>query len=298
MRLLFIINPTSGSGQKDLKKIIEDWFLDKEHILNFYVLEAKEKNEPRIFDRINFFKPDRIIAAGGDGTLKMMAGILVNRPIPLAILPTGSANGMARELNIPTNISDALKLCIEENAAPIDLLRINNEWCIHLSDIGLNATLLHHFETFTSRGMLGYAKALFKVFGRKTYMPVTIRADGKTYERKALMIVIANAAKYGTGAVINPNGKPDDGLFELVIVQRLAFKELFTMLITRRPFDPRNIEVIACRSAEINTRHGYPFQIDGEYLGKTKKINVEIAASVLQVVRPIPPDLISNRPSR
>lgn len=288
MRLLFIINPASGANNKNWESIVRDWFGGKEHVLAFHTIDTSTDNEPAILQQIKDFAPERIVAAGGDGTIKMMAGLLKQEHIttPLAILPTGSANGMATELGIPSNINDALELVVSGDARPLDLVCVNGEWCIHLSDMGWNATILRHFEQIPQRGMLGYARALFKMIGTRIYMPLTIRADGRLLQRKALMIVVANAARYGTGAVINPQGKPDDGVFELVIVRRMAFRELISMMITRKPFDPSAIEIISCRNAKIEAKKAYPFQVDGEYLGKQKRISAEIHPASVMVVRP------------
>jgi diacylglycerol kinase (ATP) len=98
--------------------------------------------------------------------------------------------------------------------------------------------------------------------------------------------VLANARTYGTGAVINPEGKLDDGLFEIVVVRKLNFFELLKMLITHKPFDPDKIEVFTTSKLEVSVINKAYFQIDGEYRGKIKGLVAEILPGSLHVILP------------
>ena len=100
------------------------------------------------------------------------------------------------------------------------------------------------------------------------------------------MVVIANASKYGTGAVINPEGSIYDGLFEVVIIRRLAFSEIFKMWFKPQPFNRKKIEVFHARSVEIETSKKVHFQIDGEYVGKVKRVVAHILPSKLKLILP------------
>jgi diacylglycerol kinase (ATP) len=100
------------------------------------------------------------------------------------------------------------------------------------------------------------------------------------------MVVIANGTKYGTGVLINPEGSLDDDLFEVIIVKKISFSEILKMRFTHRPFHPKKTELIATRSLKINSRHHVHFQVDGEYLGKTKIINASIIPQALRMLMP------------
>ncbi len=98
------------------------------------------------------------------------------------------------------------------------------------------------------------------------------------------MVVLANASKYGTGAVINPEGSLYDGLFEVVIIRQLAIFEILKMWFKPKPFNKKNIEIIAASSVNIVTAHHVHFQVDGEYKGKVKKVQAEILKGQLDLV--------------
>lgn len=288
MRLLFVINSKAGPGQKDWKRIIEEWLTGyAEHLTEMHQLDAGGAEcQQQLTDHIRRFKPERVIAIGGDGTIKLVAGLLTKTKIALAIVPGGSANGMAAELGIPNDEIAALDLAVTGSIQHHDLIKINGEWCIHLSDIGLNALLLQHFDQIPQRGMLGYGRAFFRLLldRKKPRIRLSIQTDNQQLQRKAVMAVIANATRYGTGAVINPNGRTNDGRFELVIIRRLTIGEIIKMLVTRKPFNRFNIETLQCKHLEIRAKPASPFQVDGEFRGQLSAIRAEIFPGVLQVV--------------
>jgi diacylglycerol kinase (ATP) len=287
LKILFVINPVSGGKEKnDWEASIRNFFKDKPHAIEFYLLTGNN-DKVSVQHHIDTFKPDRVVAVGGDGTVKMLANLLKETTIPMGILPAGSANGMATELKIPSKAEDALEVITNGECKKLDLIKINEEEiCFHLSDLGLNALLVKYFEGSKSRGMWGYGKAIFKVLWKKTLMHVTIKTEKAEIKRHAFMVVIANAQTYGTGAIINPNGKLDDGLFEIVVVRKLNLIELLKMLITHRPFHEKRIEVFQCTNVELQLKRKVYFQVDGEYLGKLSAVKARILPRILYVMLP------------
>jgi YegS/Rv2252/BmrU family lipid kinase len=237
--------------------------------------------------QINKMNPDRVVAVGGDGTVQMAAKQLLRTGIPLGILPAGSANGMAKELAIPTIPEQALNIIVNGVVKAADVIRINKqEICLHLSDIGLNAKLIKYFEQSNWRGKLGYARVLFKALRNKRPMTVNITLNDEMVERKAFMVVLANASKYGTGASINPDGSLYDGIFEVVIIKKFSIGEIFKMFVEFLPLNPKKTEIISATSVVISTPGKVHFQIDGEYLGKVKEVEASIEPASLQLLIP------------
>lgn len=276
-KILFVVNPVSGGKDKSgLIQEIKDFFQPGSFSLKFYTLR-KEESPASLKTYLEIISPDKVVAVGGDGTVKMIAEAVSGTDIPIGIIRGGSANGMASELGIPADLNEALSIIADGEKRAIDTIRINkSELCIHLSDIGLNALLIKQFEKSGTRGWLSYAKALLSIFRKKRNMKATIHTGGKTCFRKAYMIVIANATQYGTGAVINPEGNLYDGKFEVVVVRKLPLFALLNMLITKRSFNPDNIEIIQATHLSLKITRPFPFQIDGEYLGKISKVEADI----------------------
>lgn len=287
LKILFVINPVSGGKEKhDWEASIREFFKEKPITIEFYLLTGKN-DKTSIQHHIERIQPKTVVAVGGDGTIKMLAGLLKETQILLGILPAGSANGMAKELKIPLQAERALEVIVNGYSKKLDLIKINEEEiCLHLSDIGLNALLVKYFEGSKKRGMWGYGKAIFKVLWKKTIMYVTIKTDTGEIKRKAFMVVIANAQTYGTGAIINPEGQLDDGQFEIVVVRKLHLLELLKMLITHKPFHQNRIEVFKTKTAEFNLKRKAYFQVDGEFLGKTVCVKARILPQIINVILP------------
>lgn len=285
LKLLFIINSKSGNNTTDWRQLIEDYFKPLNHHIELFDL-PNPCDPGNIKQKVEEYQPQRVVAVGGDGTVKLAAQCLLNTGIPLGILPAGSANGMAKELNIPVNATKALDAAVNGTAKKIHLVKINDEICIHLSDIGFNAFIVKKFEAAQGRGMWGYIKAFWKVLWKHPKMRVEIQTDKTIAKRNAAMVVIANATKYGTGALINPQGKLDDEVFEVIVVKKLAIKEMFKMLVTHTPYDRSKTEIFQTSSLQIQSRRRAHFQVDGEYLGKVNNIKATILAHALEVIVP------------
>lgn len=226
------------------------------------------------------------MAVGGDGTIKFVAEGLINSKILLGILPAGSANGLAKELGISDIPTQALDNLINGFSKKIHITEINKQLCIHLSDIGLNAYAMKEFENQAMRGWLGYLLAALKVLWQNPLMEITIKIDEKSIKMKAEMIVIANATKYGNGVVINPIGKLDDKFFEVIVIKKISFYEIFKMNSSYGSYNMHKTEIFQTNVLSMKSRRKVHFQIDGEYLGKVKEVNAIIVPNALQVIVP------------
>ncbi len=289
MKVLFIINPVSGGKDKeDWEEKIRNFFKTSTHQMEFFLLTG-QNDEASVRHYIKLLNPDRIVAVGGDGTIKLLAQIVYHTPLPLGVIPAGSANGMARELGIPPEVEAALEVVVNGVETPIDVIAIDDkEICIHLSDLGLNAMLVNQFEQSEGRGMWGYGKAVVHMLWQKQKMYVTIKTDEGTVKRKAYMVAIANASKYGTGATINPDGNVEDGVFEIVVVRRLNIVEIAKAILTEKSFDPAKIEIFKTKQAHLSVLQKAYFQVDGEYRGRVREVKANIQAGCLRLMLPQP----------
>lgn len=285
LKLLFIINKGSGKDDTDWQKNIRDYFEPTGHTIELFDL-PDSCNPQDIEQKIKEIKPDRVVAVGGDGTVKLVAECCLKDHIPLGVLPAGSANGMAKELNIPVDAKKALELVVHGTTKKIHLTEVNGELCIHLADLGFNAFVIKKFDTYNARGMWGYVKAALSVLRTHARMQAQIRIDGEQKMKSAAMIVIANATRYGTGALINPDGTLEDELFEVIVVKRISLKEIFKMVVTHQSYDPKKTEVYHTNEVHITSKRKAHFQVDGEYLGKVNEVKATIVRDALEIIVP------------
>jgi diacylglycerol kinase (ATP) len=284
-RIIFIINKKSGDEDTDWEQSIQSFFKNRQNKIHLYFLPDSCDLEI-LKKEIKDFAPQLAVAVGGDGTVKLVAESILDTDIVLGILPAGSANGMAKELNIDEDEEEALKTLLEGKVKKIHLTKINEHLCIHLADVGFNAYLIKKFEIQEGRGMWGYFKAALKVLFTHTKMHLTLKVKGKLVDINAAMIVIANATCYGSGALINPDGSLEDDLFEVIAVKKISLPELFKMAVTHAPYNREKTEVFHTDHLVMQTTGKVHFQVDGEYLGKVSSIKASILSKPLPIVVP------------
>lgn len=283
LKLLFIINPSSGSNQINYEQEIKTFFNAKKVLFEIYLL-PKNCDLANVKLEIEKVKADRVIAVGGDGTLKLVAECLLGTKTPIGIIPAGSANGMAKELGIPEELNGALTLAMNGKPKKIHAVLINNELCIHLADIGFNAYIVKKFDELPTRGMWTYAKATWHAFWYHRKMDVQFKIGDKLIKQKAAMVVVANAKQYGTGFEINPDGKLNDELFEVIIVKDYAVMEILKIWATKLPWNPKKIESFQTSNLKITTKHKVHFQVDGEYKGKLNTIEAKLIPKAINII--------------
>lgn len=276
-KALFIVNPISGGSDKaEIMEAIEAFAKDNSIELVTYQTTG-EKDEEAILKLYKKHKPERVIIAGGDGTIKFVAETLEAEDTIIGILPAGSANGLSVDLNFPPDLEEQIAIAFGDNMMEIDMICINDIKSLHLSDIGLNAELIMNYENGTIRGKLGYAiQAVNTLTSSEAPFHAKIVANGQTIETEAKMIVMANSQKYGTGVTINPLGKMDDGLFEIVIIKNLDFGIFGKIVMGNMPLDTGDVEIITTDKAKITTDVPVHFQVDGEYCGEETQLDIRI----------------------
>jgi YegS/Rv2252/BmrU family lipid kinase len=289
-RLLFVFNPISGGKKKDpLFPVMEKFCTDNGFEFSFYSTTGDGKNVQNIESIIRRDSVDAVIAVGGDGTVNMVGEALINKPIPLGIIPMGSANSVSRDLEIPKRPEEALNIIKEFHIHAIDALNVNGLYCFHVTDFGFNARIVRRFSQSILRGKISYLWfGLLEFFTFKPFHYV-IETEKQTIEGNAFMITVTNANRFGTNVNINPLGEIDDGFFEISIIKPFSFIHSFKILY--RLFNnsihrSRYNRVIRCRKATIHNKGKTSFHIDGEPVQFKEKIEVTIIPRGLQVIMP------------
>lgn len=288
MKILVIINPKAGGADHSQTiAALQDLFRAHELDAHYYVTTG-EKDETNIRKEIEKVKPDRVVAAGGDGTIQLVAKMLLPYALPFGILPLGSANGLATALEIPKDPLEAAESIVHSTRVrPMDMLRFNKKHlCIHLSDIGVNALIVKRYGDAGDRGFLGYAKYLLAAIQETPMYNITIRTPDETITKQGYMMAFANAHKYGTGVQIS-EGSVSDGMFEICNVEKVSLDEAIRAGLTiLNVFVDKDMfsDVITCREAEISIDQKAHFQIDGEYMGMTDRLHIEIVPGALKLL--------------
>lgn len=279
--ILWVINPNAGSGDHDfiIKQI-------KKYHNDFLYETTGNSDDIRIKEILNERSPSMVICGGGDGTIKEVASLLKNSDVSLGILPLGSANGLAAELDISENINSLIHSYKHGDYVqqPLDAIQINDQTCFHIADAGLNAKIVKGFENQNIRGFTGYALGAMEELNSED-LRFTVKIDDQSID--TLMVIFANARKFGTGVTINPKGKIDDGVFEVGIL-----KNINPLLVANLLFKPDSLpdrewfEIKSYEEILLKFKSAVDLQIDGEYIGQTSKVYAKILPSYVNLMIP------------
>ena len=240
----------------------------------------------------------RIVAIGGDGTVAMTAAHLVaspgHQPISaLAIVPTGTANVLARELGIPTSLDEAIALALDgDHAIDLDAIRTKDRPVFTQVGVGLDAQMIRHTsrEDQIQKGRLAYALTFFRrVIGHRAET-FELEIDGKAIRVRALQIVVANIGVMGAPPFTwGPGIDPSDGSLDLCIFAARSVRDyvrlILSLLTGRHESDWQTQYFRVEKRVIIRSRRPVLVQGDGEILGKTP-ITLDVAPRALRVYVP------------
>lgn len=286
-KFLLVVNPISGD--RDKTQMLEQIQAFAKHLdvdLVQYITSGTN-DYYKIKEAYDLHQPERIIIAGGDGTIKLVGEALEEQDVIFGIIPAGSANGLSIDLNLPSTFEENLVVAFQNNYMEIDMVEINGKKSLHLSDLGLNALLVKNYENGETRGKLGYALQVINTLTEsEDPFEATIEVNGEQLTFTAEMIVIANSQKYGTGVTINPNGKINDGKFEIVVLKNLDVFAIGKIVTGNILSNTEDVVIISTEKAIITTTKKINFQIDGEYFGEVDKLDISILPAQMKVAVP------------
>ncbi|MFI8379851.1 diacylglycerol/lipid kinase family protein [Leeuwenhoekiella sp. NPDC079379] len=285
--ILLVINPIAGdTDKKPIIAAFKSQVADSGNNPIVYETTGKNDND-KINELIEHNAIDRVLISGGDGTIREVADLLKTKDLKIGLLPSGSANGLASNFNIPEKLQDQLNIALGTNYINLDIVEIDEITCLHIADLGVNAKLIENYEKSEIRGKLGYFLQAIPTLLNSDYpFNVEIEANGKQYKEQGVLVAIANANKFGTGANINPTGKMDDGIFEVLIFKNLSVKGIIETFYDDAKLNPDFVTVIKCKEAKITCKKPIAFQIDGEFIGEKTVIKAVMAAHHLSVAIP------------
>jgi diacylglycerol kinase (ATP) len=234
---------------------------------------------------------ERLLVAGGDGALHYAIQGLAGSSCALGIVPVGSGNDLARALGIEQDPLDAARRAVVGAPRPIDLGKVGDRYFAGTVGLGFDGEVARFVNEMSGfpPGALAYPYALLRTLWRFEPPVLRVEHDGGAFEDRAMLAVFANSPFFGGGMRIAPAAELDDGLLDLVILERVAAFRL--AVIFPRVYrgshinDPR---VRCCRSrrATFHADRALTFWADGEPvlpLGDDG-VTVEVAPRSLLVI--------------
>lgn len=289
MRILFIVNPISGSGMgKELPRKIRQIPAYDRVDYDIVFTEYAGHAEHLVKEARQAGKYTHIVAVGGDGTVNEVGNALCGSDIAFGVVPLGSGNGFARHLGYSLIVSKALKQVLTDRYARIDVLQMNDRCSLNVSGVGFDAEVAHEFDRLKMRGILSYIYAAVKLWFRYPEKKYKITSGGKIMKVSCFILSFANSSQYGNNAYIAPHASVRDGLMDICILKRPAFFEILWFLlffVSSNLYKLSYFKEIQCEEALIEGDL-LRVHVDGEACTMESPIRLKILPGVLRVVLP------------
>ncbi len=221
-KISVIVNPSSGQSISVIPEISA--FLQQNKYI-WEVFTTRKQGDAQQFAKqaINK-KADAVLVYGGDGTVMEAAAVMMNTDALLYILPGGTANILAKELQIPLFLQPALKLLADFNSKirRIDMGTVNKKPFILRVSTGVLADMIIETDpdTKTNFGQLAYSFSAIQQFANTKSIQYSITINGKTDVIEGITLTVANSGNIGfSGLSFSPEIKVDDGLLDIIVLR-------------------------------------------------------------------------------
>jgi diacylglycerol kinase (ATP) len=276
--------PAGGSSEEQLRDILTGHGIDAKVIPT----DSEESAKRAVGEAVKA-GARTIIAAGGDGTVGLVANeLLRNTDVTLGILPMGSVMNVARMLGISRDMDEAAEVIAAGRTRLIDVGEANGVTFYETASVGLNAAMFGTAQHFEDGDYGSPLKVLWTAF---RYRParMTVKLDDGQIATRALMITVSNGQYTGVGMTVAPDARLDDGHFDVRVFRHFSKFELLRHLASiafgRRKYSP-HVSTYRSTMVHITSRHPLPARADSHDLGTTPLQCVSQHAALRVIVGP------------
>ena len=295
-RVRIIVNPTSGTtqqiGLRELENVV-DW-LEEQGVPAELCCTERPGHATELAREAVKAGMDMVVAAGGDGTVNDVIQALAGHTTALGVIPMGTVNVWAREMNIPLNTVDARAVLLHGVRRRVDLGRAGNRYFLMMSGIGFDAEVARRVERQQSwlkrlgLKLLNYLATAGILSVTHSSTRIWMRSDSKRRSVNALMVLIGNTRLYGGAFTFTNKALADDGMLDVVVISSggLLYRlGVLARAALRRPSLGPRVRYLRSRSLRLEAASPVPVQVDGEVIG-TLPMTFTAAPNALTVVVP------------
>ena len=287
-KIYFIINPVSGTKSKkglpEKTMMLDPHDFDVHMFMTGYEGHASQIAKDAVENNIDY-----VIAVGGDGTINEVARMLVDTDVIFGIIPSGSGNGLARELHIPMAHEQAIEIIRQNNVKKIDYGIANDNIFFCTCGVGFDAEVSEKVLNQSSRGKLMYAKSMIDVFYNFKPQKYKVTTADTTFNEEAFLVTCANASQYGNDSFIAPHADIQDGMMNIAILKPLSVLNVPQTAIQLMSKNIENnsklVEIITPEVLIEREKEGV-MHLDGTAIQTGKEISVRIVNRGLNVLVP------------
>ncbi len=220
-RLAVLVNPTAGAGRA--MRALPAIRAELERLgAGFRVVETSTAEHARNEARSAAESGEPVAALGGDGLVGTLAGVMCGTGVPLAVLPGGRGNDLARVLGIPTDPAAAARVAVEGAERPIDVAEADGATYVGIASCGFDSDANQIAnESKVIRGNLVYLYAGLRTLAAWKHAAFEVTVDGERRAFRGYGVAVANSKAYGGGMYLAPHAEFDDGQLDVILPPRV-----------------------------------------------------------------------------
>ncbi len=291
MKIVIIANPRAGGGRafRSVERHVGRW---RHPEWDVRILATRHRGHAgELALQLLDAPPDLLAVCGGDGTVNEVASSIPSPPFPVAVLPAGTANVIARELGLPLDPVRALEIGLKRSVRRVDLGELGTvprRRFVFVAGIGFDAFVAASVRPALKDrlGMGAYALAILQCLRSYPFPGFEVAAGGRTFA--ATSCIVANARKYGGGLLFCPRADMQDGLLDILVLEECGRIRLARFLIEAwlgRPASPSWVHRLQSREVSVRGGGDIPVQADGEPAGPLP-VDIGLMPSTFPLVVP------------
>jgi diacylglycerol kinase (ATP) len=277
-RVALLLNPESGSGEAEaVEREI------RELAAKVSVFPIQDPEEALQVD------PERIVVAGGDGSIGCAAALALRAGIPLGVVPVGTANDFARALDLPSDLSEACRIAVRgKRTRSIELGRMDERPFVNVASIGLPPAAAQRARGLKRRlGTLSYAVGALRagLAAQPVHCRVVAGGGKELFSGDAWQATIACSGAFGGGSQVDAD--PSDRMLDAVVVEagsRLALVLRAYGMRSGTLEDQRAVHSRRARDFEVEVGPETSFNVDGEICVRTGQVRFQVEPAAVELV--------------
>lgn len=226
-KTVVVVNPISGVGkQKKIETLLKENL--NQDLFDYTVRYTEHIHHGTEIAREAVDQGyDCVVAVGGDGSVNDVAQGLKDSGVTMGIIPCGSGNGLARTLKIPLTPAAAIKLLNQRNEHFIDSIVINDKYIsVNAAGVGFDAYIARLMKAAKTRGFAAYTNLILREYASYQNNTYRLTIDGRTLERSAWFIAVANGRQFGYNLSVAPKANLSDGLIDISIIDKIPLDHI------------------------------------------------------------------------
>ncbi len=291
MRITLVYNPIRGGRDTPTKlaaihSACRDLGMDYE-----LLVLGQARTAGWAANRLREDPPDRVLVCGGDGTVAAVGGALMHSGIPVAILPGGTANAIARAVGVPYRLPEAVRFAVQETPRPFDAVRVNGRISLLTAGAGYDSAVMATADDELKRrlGILAYVYAGLKQLGSTEETSFELEIDGRSRERvTGNCLLLANIGKLFGEFDLFPEARPDDGRVDIAVLNLGDLNDFLSLsghVLQGKPETHPRSRFFSGAKVRARFAKPLPTEVDGDVAGEAGEMEAEVVPGALMLVR-------------